>query len=84
MICFRSIIAPNLVLTYSHIIYSHTIMYFVDREGAYTLCERMLKMGHKRIAYLGSAERPSTKKDLLVSRSVLLVNMVGTDCLGSE
>ena len=54
---------PNLVLTYPpYNLFPYDTMYFADREGAYALCERMLKMGHKRIAYLGSAERPSTKK----------------------
>lgn len=41
---------PNLVLTYPpYNLFPYDTMYFADREGAYALCERMLKMGHKRM-----------------------------------
>lgn len=53
----------NLIMTYPpHNLFPYDTMYFADREGAYCLCEKMIRMGHKKIAYYGAVERPSMQK----------------------
>jgi LacI family transcriptional regulator len=54
---------PMLILTYPpYNLFPYDTMYFSDREGAFCLCERLINMGHKKIGYYGSLERPSMKK----------------------
>ena len=53
----------NLIMTYPpYNMFPYDTMYFADREGAYCLCEKMIQMGHRKIAYYGSVERPSMRK----------------------
>ena len=54
---------PMMILTYPpYNLFPYDTMHFADREGAFCLCERLIRMGHTRIGYYGSLERPSMKK----------------------
>lgn len=54
---------PMLILTYPpYNLFPYDTIHFADREGAFCLCEKLIQMGHKKIGYYGSLERPSMKK----------------------
>ena len=54
---------PVMVMTYPpHNMFGYDTICLSDREGACVLCEKMISMGHKKIAYFGTMDRPSMKK----------------------
>lgn len=54
---------PVMVMTYApYNMFEYDTVCLSDREGAYVLCEKMISMGHRRIAYFGPMNRPSMKK----------------------
>jgi LacI family transcriptional regulator len=52
---------PSLLMTYPpESLFEMDTIHTGDREAAYALCDKLIEWGHKRIAFLGTTERPST------------------------